>query len=118
LLRKQLAEGKDMDDMAVTITDEEGSRIYYKPATIHRKLTYGSGLSAEVGWITNYWKGAFYNNIAVEIYDTKFTFRSDVYYYERIILRSGEKIMHLNKRYMKTLVDEIINPQLKLRKSV
>lgn len=111
LLQLQLAEGKDMFDEPVMLFDS----TEYAPRTIANKLKRGSGTGAIISHVTNYMKGAFYSSIRAEVYATKFVFSSDIYYYDMIILRSGARIMHLNKRYMQVLMDDIIKPQLRLR---
>jgi len=112
LLKTQLAEGRDRYDKPVTITDEDGERTFYKYRTILRKGREGTGLGAHIAWITNYMSGSFYSSIEARVYGTKFSFSSDVPYYDKIVFRSGDKIMHLSDSSMKILMEEIIRPQL------
>jgi len=110
LLKSQLAEGKDGDGNDVKVFGRE----YYSDKTIFNKERFGSGLGKETGWITNYFSGAFYNSIYVFASGESFIFDSDIPYFNEIILQSGTKIMHLNKKNLEKFSKEILIPQLKV----
>jgi hypothetical protein len=118
LLQVQLSEGKDRYGNPVVIKDADGERTYYKDRTIANKLRRGFGIGYETRWITNYMSGRFYSSIEARVYGTHFTFSSAVPYYDKIIFRSGDVIMHLSEANMEILRDEIIRPQLIAKRNV
>lgn len=111
LLAQQLAMGVDADGERVTIY----GRDTYKPSTIYQKKTFGLGLGKVTDRITNYSSGMFYRELDVKAVGEEFDIFSHVDYFQKIIARSGVKIMELNSEHLQIFRDQILIPQLKLR---
>ncbi len=112
LIRLQLQEGKDADGKNVTIF----GRDYYSDRTIFDK-EHGNypALGKFTEWITNYRTGRFYSSLVTKAEGKTFKTESDVFYFEEILKRSGEKIIMLNKDHLQQFTKEILIPQIKLR---
>lgn len=111
ILAMQLSQGKDKNNEPVTIF----GRDTYRPFTIEMKERYGTGLGKVVDVITNYMSGAFYLNLFVETEGTNFNVKSDVPYFEKILERSGNKIMELNQEHLELFTTEVLYPNLQKR---
>ena len=112
LLRLQLQEGKDSEGNPVTIF----GRDYYKDATIFDK-EHGlyPPLGKQTEWITNYKTGAFYASLVTIAEGRVFKTESNVFYFEEILKRSGDRIMKLNKEHLRQFTVEILIPQLRVK---
>ncbi len=112
LLRLQLQQGKDANDESVKIF----GRDYYSDRTIFDK-THGDypALGKVTEFITNFKTGEFYNSLRTVAQGTIFKTESDVFYFDKIIQRSTDVILKLNKEHLAELRNEIIIPQLRLR---
>ncbi len=112
LLKLQLQEGKDFEGNPVTIF----GRDYYKDSTIFDK-EHGlyPPLGKQTEWITNYKTGAFYASLVTVAEGRVFKTESDLFYFEEILKRSGDKIMKLNKEHLQEFTQEILIPQIKIR---
>lgn len=115
LLVSQLEQGLDGNDNKVTSTRRGGTFDYYADRTIQEKERYGIGLGSFTDWITNYMTGDFHQSLKLEINGTEFEFKSDVSYFDTIIARSGEIILHLSKENCELFSRNILFPQLKER---
>jgi hypothetical protein len=112
LLKLQLQEGKDSEGKNVTIF----GRDYYSDRTIFDK-EHGNypPLGKLTQWITNYKTGAFYASLITVAQGRVFKTESDVAYFDKIIQRSGDKIMKLNKQHLVEFAEEILVPELRKR---
>lgn len=112
LLRLQLQRGKDMNDEPVTIF----GRDYYSDRTIFDK-EHGAypPLGKFTSWITNYRTGQFYSTLVTSAQGRVFKTESSVPYFDKILQRSGDKIMKLSKEHLSQFSREILIPQLKIR---
>src|SRR5882672_2842088 len=108
LLRTQLQEGKDSDDKPVTIF----GRDYYSDRTVFDK-EHGNypPLGRQTQWITNYQTGAFYASLRTIAEGRTFKTESDVAYFDKILERSGDKIMKLNKKHLAEFTREVLIPE-------
>lgn len=112
LLRLQLQEGKDANDEPVKIF----GRDYYSDRTIFDK-EHGNypPLGKQTEWITNYRTGAFYASLVTVAEGRIFKTESDVAYFDKILERSGDVIMKLNKKHLSEFAHEILIPELRNR---
>lgn len=112
LLRLQLQAGKDANNEDVTIF----GRDYYADRTIFDK-EHGNypPLGKQTEWITNYKNGYFYAELVTHAQGRVFWTESEVPYFQRILDRSGDVIMKLNKEHLLQFTEEILVPELRRR---
>lgn len=112
LLRLQLQEGKDANDESVKIF----GRDFYSDRTIFDK-EHGNypALGKVTDWITNFKTGFFYSSLETHAEGNVFYTDSPVPYFNKIIERSGDVIMKLNKKHREDFRTEILIPKLKER---
>lgn len=111
LLQSQLSKGLDGEGSPVTIY----GKPFYSGFTVQEKLKYGSGLGKEVGWITNYMSGAFYNSMYVVVEGDNIRVLSGIDYFPEIIKQSGIRIMKLSSPSLRIFREEVLLPQLRQR---
>jgi hypothetical protein len=111
LLKQQLRMGKDSKNENVTVF----GRDYYSDRTVFEK----DRKRQETRWITNHDTGVFYLSIYVyaSAKTQSFIFDSDAPHFSKILLQSGDVIMGLNPENLRRVREEIIIPQLKLRRN-
>jgi hypothetical protein len=115
LLAMQLARGLDGDNEPVFILRNGKQEYTYSYFTKELKEKYGTGLGKETRWITNYSSGAFYKELFVTVNGAIFDIKSRVPYFQKILSRSGSRIMELNQEHLEILRDQIIVPEIRKR---
>lgn len=112
VLQTQMSFGKDGDGKNITLFGNP----FYHPETIARKQGR-TGIAGIVDHVTLFDTGDFYFSIYMEIEGESFKFKSDIFYFEDIIKKTGTSVMRLNKTSLKIIREDIILPQLKQRLS-
>lgn len=101
-IKDQLASGLNGDGSLASIDN----RFEYRHWTKERKIKL-TGTAGEIGFITNYMSGEFYDTLAVIEDEDGFYFTSSVPYFPEIVRRGNRTLLQINQENVSDVKEEI-----------
>lgn len=101
---------KDYAGREIKLLDNPGGR--YRPFTIQKKLSEGSGLGRVTNRITLFQTGALYRQLFVTITTQKFFLKSTVPYFSKLMKRTGD-VTGLDVDHRRTFAETYVVPGMR-----